>query len=92
MNTIKKYSLFIFYAITCFCYAQDDQTISIDSLQKLQDEMEYEAIISIPEDQLNYDSNTSKGKILKIYADAYENVNREDKALDYLKKAKDYYE
>ena len=91
MKKIKLYSIFLFSAISCFCKAQEAQTVSMDSLQKLQDEMEYETIISIPEDQLKYNSNTSKGKILKIYADAYENVNREDKALDYLKKAKDYY-
>ena len=71
--------------------AQNPAELSFSQLKRLYDESKFDSIIQLDMDELIKSDQAKTGRILDIYANTYEAMNRDDKAFDIFKKAKEHY-
>jgi len=72
-------------------YSVQAQTIAFDAFKQLYENYSFDSIIKIDKEKLIRDFKDKEGDIYKIYAEAYESLNQDDKAFDNYIKAKSYY-
>lgn len=93
MGRIRKYCFWCFLLMVFPFYGQQERPLPEDhsALEQLFEEMEFDSITQIDENQFLSNNKAKKGEILEIYAQSYEAINQDDKAFEFLKQAKDVY-
>ena len=88
---IKTYLLFCFLGIVEFGFSQNQTSFDVKEIEQLFDATAYDSIIKIDEALIMVESDEQYTQLLLIYAESFEYLNQDDKALKYYKKLKDLY-
>lgn len=87
----QKTLTIIYLCITTFVYAQTKEYSDFRLLLNLENNFEYDSITKLNDKVFILKNPSKEGKILEIFAGAYNATNRYDLAYNYFKKAKDFY-
>ena len=87
MDSFKAQIAVAFIFLSCFSYGQENTPVSfkqVDSLFKIE---AYDLVSKIDKNEIVCNGNIELAKLHFIIGKSYENLNHEDKALSYYKKA-----
>jgi len=91
MSRLYKYWLFLLVIVYFYSYGQNQSSISFSDFETLYKEGSYDSIAKIDESQVVNFEKKSSGDLYFIYAQTFENLNQDDKAFEFFKKAKNYF-
>ena len=92
MDSFKAQIAVAFIFLSCFSYGQESTSVSfkqVDSLFKIE---AYDLVSKIDKNEIVCNGNIELAKLHFIIGKSYENLNHEDKALSYYKKALKIFE
>ena len=86
-----KFIIAICFLLPYFLFGQVNTSLSFSEISSFYKNGDYQSIISTNIDEVTFDNNIELAEINFILAKSYENLNREDRALIFYKKALELY-